>query len=384
MLGLASVADTFTQELGKLVGFPVHQTGSDGTSNRTVRDPISKSSWLLNTRCQHQILTAPHSSVAYSVSIPPFSYAVNSALQAALHPYFTYYNEQFQQLMFVKGSLLETLSAVFGVFLHLSSEIMSIYSFELQRFENRIDLKAFQIRWTVPSLVQLRSVKARDVFDNITIEYMCTWPSRLLFDKATWTIYQKVHSYVLYMNYARFSLQSVNALKQQNNNRDDLSLRQTAKMRMKLMHFINSLQTYVMHGVLQAQSKALLDTMRSETHMDGLMDQHTRFVESLEEHLFLTDRALALRKEIFGIFEMCIEMESIFVALQDTRTTTRLVPSPASFLAKARVSPAVARLIELERLYDDAVRFLVEGLTVMAVRAGVSVEILALSLRKSA
>ncbi|KAI8924754.1 Spc98 family-domain-containing protein [Entophlyctis helioformis] len=384
------LTDAFNAHLGRLSGFMVASADS--------RSPLDAFS---------------HRLVFSSTSLArPFDRAMLSALSDALAPHLAHSHSDFVQLAFTAGRLRDHLAAMHSVFLFLSSDVMSVFSDRVfakmdagllrksgpmflqtvfsetvleQQLEDRIRLDAFTLRWLDLALLSAGTGAVshyRSVFSNIRIDYDAPWPVSLIMDPGVVRVYNKVAAFVLTMGYARHSLQRAQRWKRGLGRQG----REGIQLRMKLMHFVTSMQSYVMHGVLQAGSVELLGTIEAEPTMDAVGQRHADFVGVLADRLFLTDRAAPILQEIHAVFDLCIELDRVMADAAvaepglsaDARSRAGHQPHQHAGRDLGVSHAAVARLGEMERQVDDVTRFLVEGLTVMAAQAGVAVEILAL------
>ncbi|KAL2914932.1 hypothetical protein HK105_205475 [Polyrhizophydium stewartii] len=389
----------------------------------------------------------------------PFDLALAAALESAFSPDFERSQHQFKRLIIADGRLQFHFKSIHGVYLLLLSELMTVFQQELfaklesgggsslrrsplalqsafvdaaldQRLERQLDVDAFLLRWHDTLVLRKTRLDPREIFDNIRVDYQasrlplrwagpswngqiaradlirqCPWPLSLTMSDHVRTAYSRVMAFLITMNYARHCLQRSHNWKVA---RDARFVREGTQLRMKLLGFLVSLQTYALHGVLQAESADFLAEVAQDSTIDAILERHEQFADSITERLFLASKAAPILKEINVVLDMCMELDAVVALLSESRsrasqadgdglagglqTGSRLSGRGTQAWASRQqvqqgraqtlYDEAVGRLVQMEAQFDDSVRFLVDGLTVMAAQSdsGVSVEILALSL----
>ncbi|KAL5033745.1 hypothetical protein RTP6_001670 [Batrachochytrium dendrobatidis] len=351
----------------------------------------------------------------------PFETLIQTALAKALSASLHQSHVKFQDIVFLQSQFQSHLKILHGVFLLLMPDPMSFFCDQLfykmeshwsgnndltrnplvlqtlflqVSLETNRDLHAymdnFLWQWNDVAWMKQPNISKQSFFSKINVTYSCPWSIDLIVGNSGWILYNRIMSLIMYINYARFCLQRVQSWKQTccgNTVSKSEPDRGVIRLRMKLLHFLISLQTYVMHGILQPESSVFLAMATKKTSVDELILLHSKFVRFLAERLFLTEKAWPILKEIYSILDMCIKIGGIIgtndplvfhsAGLNET-PYQKSQPKKAEFNANSNL----AKLVAMEFQLDDAIRFLVDSLNVMAthVDSSVSIETLALSL----
>ncbi|KAH9251649.1 hypothetical protein BASA81_010490 [Batrachochytrium salamandrivorans] len=430
-----SIADMFVNELGKLCDFEYQHEPHGHILAKTVAlrwpDNTNKTNQAFDANSYHRLLfdtTKSH--------WRPFNHVVDLAMLAALRPPLQHLHIKFKDMVFTQDHFFVHLEVVHGVFLLLMPDPMTAFceqlfvkmgshergsgelscsSFALQAIFSEASIgilpmycshmDRFHLKWHDFEMLKTTPISPRLFFQNIKISYTCPWSLELVVGPSGWTVYSQVATFIMYINYACFCLQRARIRRRGYSDSNAIKdERETVGLRMKLHHFLISLRTYVLHGVLHSESSVLLSAVGTETTIDGLISLHSRFEASLSERLFLSDRAWPVLKEIYTILDMCIGEGSVPASNKTSITQDLISKHPGrsdfavgmavSVLSKtsfdfterfgsdSAASSETKRLLEIERQLDDSLRFLVDSLKVMAahIDEGAAVEILALSL----
>ena len=164
-----------------------------------------------------------------------------------------------------------------------------------QGLEHQIQLDAFNFHWENQEAV-FNAATPSKVFDNICIEFVPPWPFNLVLCATGQRTYSRITRFILYMNYARHCLNRVRDWKTSEDKSIQTQIHhRTAKkcmiqLRMLLMHFMTSVQTYVMHGVVHSESAALIGKLESAVSFDEVFAEHERTLKTISERLFLSEK----------------------------------------------------------------------------------------------
>lgn len=206
--------------------------------------------------------------------------------------------------------------------------------------------------------------------DRIQLHYAVEWPLNFFINAKTMTEYNKVFSLLMRISRAEFELQrhmTALAAKTKRIYRGDVFSQVIHKMqllRMRLLHFVQTLRSYVGGRVLQTAAVGFGEIMSGARDLEHMLSLHNEFLQTLLERCMLSEPFSAIRSRVDAVLDLALLFGSTFDVEALMRSSESGNTLATSHLVKAHDT--------IDRELDKAVSVLLNVLGAIAERRRVT------------
>jgi hypothetical protein len=195
------------------------------------------------------------------------------------------------------------------------------------------------------AVAESHSIKSIYESDRIRLHYAVEWPLNFFINSKTMAEYNKVFSLLTRLGRAEFELQrlitSLSAhAKRQRALGDSLSdsIHRMQLLRMRLLHFVQTLRSYVANRVLQTAWDGFEDRLVNAKDLEDMLNIHNEFLRTLLDRCMLTDNFSAIRSRIDSILDLALLFGSTFDVEAIVRSAESGNDQATSHLGKAYIT----------------------------------------------
>ncbi|KAI2663663.1 Gamma-tubulin complex component 5 [Labeo rohita] len=157
--------------------------------------------------------------------------------------------------------------------------------------------------------------------DGLTLSYKVPWPVDIVISSECQKIYNQVFLLLLQIKWAKYSLDTLRfsdltvAAKRQEGRQSEES---TAKepinqqihrmflLRVKLMHFVNSLHNYIMTRILHSTGLEFQHQVQEAKDLDQLIKIHYRFLSTIHDRCLLREKVSFVKEAIMKVLNLVL------------------------------------------------------------------------------
>ncbi|XP_076349657.1 gamma-tubulin complex component 5-like isoform X2 [Tachypleus tridentatus] len=163
-----------------------------------------------------------------------------------------------------------------------------------------------------------------NILENIILQYQVTWPVNVLLSSNSLQIYNQIFTFLLQIKCAKYLLDELrfsdlNEKEPEIDSDEELKIltsntkpdiphlqkvRGMIQLRMWILHFINSVHTYIMTQVLQPAGEKLDHLLKSAVNFDHVISTHSQYLCRLQEHCLLSPHLSVLNKCISRVLNL--------------------------------------------------------------------------------
>ncbi|ORX76752.1 hypothetical protein BCR32DRAFT_271083 [Anaeromyces robustus] len=150
------------------------------------------------------------------------------------------------------------------------------------------------------------------IFPEIKLDLNLPWPINNIITKESMIKYNDIFSYLLFIQIAFHSLTMNDWLRQKKEKgsifTDDELLSELIRykvgLRMKLLHFVNGLKSYIFYMVLDNEIKKFQEEITQYKNFDKIKSEHSKFVKKIWEHCLIS--LTIIHKNIKDMLNICL------------------------------------------------------------------------------
>ncbi|XP_071955106.1 gamma-tubulin complex component 5-like [Antedon mediterranea] len=208
------------------------------------------------------------------------------------------FNEPWQDLTYLNLQLHEALQAK--------------YPEETERLTAGIGEKQFMTKKLTQPIYAL---------DGLSFHYKVPWPVNIIINPECLKIYNQIHTFLVQVKRAKYGLDQLRAVDLNNSDKphpvgkdsgykmhtDKLDLfHKMFIMRMKLLHFVNSLHVYLMTRILHGTGLEYQGRLEKAADMDEVMEVHQEYMMVIFERCLLHKKVGFVKEAIMKVLNLAV------------------------------------------------------------------------------
>uniref|UniRef100_A0A8B9K777 Gamma-tubulin complex component n=1 Tax=Astyanax mexicanus TaxID=7994 RepID=A0A8B9K777_ASTMX len=157
--------------------------------------------------------------------------------------------------------------------------------------------------------------------DGLTLSYKVPWPVDIVISSECQKIYNQVFLLLLQIKWAKYSLDTLRfsgKLLANQTSRDIFSQKYTGKepinqqihrmflLRVKLMHFVNSLHNYIMTRILHSTGLEFQHQVQEAKDLDQLIKIHYRYLSTIHDRCLLREKVSFVKEAIMKVLNLVL------------------------------------------------------------------------------
>ena len=168
-----------------------------------------------------------------------------------------------------------------------------------------IDIDRLQI--CASPVRQRESILARrtmSALEHIRVSYTLPWPVANVIRKDSIEVYQRVYTFLMQLQRAKYLLQQRNTRSVQGTNKKPLS--RVYALRHRLLWFTNTMLTYTTDMVLLSATADMRNFMDQAEDVDSMIAVHKAYVTKLECQCFLLKEHTSIRQAVISLLDLTV------------------------------------------------------------------------------
>uniref|UniRef100_A0A8C2ATN8 Gamma-tubulin complex component n=1 Tax=Cyprinus carpio TaxID=7962 RepID=A0A8C2ATN8_CYPCA len=154
--------------------------------------------------------------------------------------------------------------------------------------------------------------------DGLTLSYKVPWPVDIVISSECQKIYNQVFLLLLQIKWAKYSLDtlrfSVAAKKQEGGQSEESQAKEPVNqqihrmflLRVKLMHFVNSLHNYIMTRILHSTGLEFQHQVQEAKDLDQLIKIHYRYLSTIHDRCLLREKVSFVKEAIMKVLNLVL------------------------------------------------------------------------------
>lgn len=179
------------------------------------------------------------------------------------------------------------------------------------------------------------------------------------------SMYGTISRFLLQIHHSKWLLRDMTFLKHQYLKHASPGLMtKRCIVRMKLLSFVNALQSYVIDHVIRPESEKFMEKLKTMFDVDNLKDSHERFLRTIRDRCLLNEKAHVLLRNIRTVLNMCHEFSISCHEYDALVENATLIPS----LVAQRDQTAITFLKllgEMDKEIESLKRFVANSVEIM-------------------
>ncbi|XP_076082498.1 gamma-tubulin complex component 5-like [Mytilus galloprovincialis] len=186
---------------------------------------------------------------------------------------------------------------------------------------NRLDI-------TVESLNPNKEINPINITDCVKLQFKVPWPVNVVINSQCQQVYNEIFCFLLQIKRAKYCLDELRFFDLEKDNilhsisTDDITismndgLSQPARihrmqvLRMRLLHFVNSLHNYIMTRILHSTGLEFKEELQKATDLDQIISVHTKFVNKIHERCLLHKKVAFLKEAVMRVLNLILTFQS--------------------------------------------------------------------------
>uniref|UniRef100_A0A673MXJ2 Gamma-tubulin complex component n=1 Tax=Sinocyclocheilus rhinocerous TaxID=307959 RepID=A0A673MXJ2_9TELE len=154
--------------------------------------------------------------------------------------------------------------------------------------------------------------------DGLTLSYKVPWPVDIVISSECQKIYNQVFLLLLQIKWAKYSLDtlrfSVAAKRQEGGQSEESTAKEPINqqihrmflLRVKLMHFVNSLHNYIMTRILHSTGLEFQHQVQEAKDLDQLIKIHYRYLSTIHDRCLLREKVSFVKEAIMKVLNLVL------------------------------------------------------------------------------
>uniref|UniRef100_A0AAY4ECK6 Gamma-tubulin complex component n=1 Tax=Denticeps clupeoides TaxID=299321 RepID=A0AAY4ECK6_9TELE len=145
--------------------------------------------------------------------------------------------------------------------------------------------------------------------DGLTLSYKVPWPVDIVISSECQKIYNQVFLLLLQIKWAKYSLDTLFDGGHEENPPKDPVHQQIHRMfllRVKLMHFVNSLHNYIMTRILHSTGLEFQHQVQEAKDLDQLIKIHYRYLSTIHDRCLLREKVSFVKEAIMKVLNLVL------------------------------------------------------------------------------